>query len=214
MFNTITTKIKIFIVDDHSLIAEGLRAAFMNEQDLEFVGSCLDGKSCFTFLSKNEVDVILMDVHLPDINGIDLCADVLKLYPVIKILGLSTSHQRTYVSKMMENGARGYILKNSRIDEIQEAVRQAYKGNIFLSKEAGNALYKTQPSSNDEIQLLTVREKEVLKYISEGFAAPKIADKMFISQLTVESHRRNLMAKLKAKNTALLIKIAMANNLI
>ena len=206
--------IRIFIVDDHGLIIEGLRSALKTEKDFEFAGYALDGRSCLEYFSTNTADVILMDINLPDISGIDLCAQLTKTHPDLKVLGLSTFNQRSYVSKMMENGARGYILKNAGIDEIREAVRQVHKGNIFLSKDAGDALYKLNSSTEDEDTPLTRREKEVLKFIAEGFTASEIAEKLFLSQLTIESHRRNLMAKLKAKNTAVLIKIAMEKKLI
>ncbi|MBT1704633.1 response regulator [Chryseosolibacter indicus] len=207
--------IRLFIVDDHSLIIEGLRSALQHEQDIEVVGHAVNAVSCRSFFEGNTADVVLMDINLPDGNGIDLCTDLLITHPYLKIIALSTFSQRSYVSKMMENGARGYILKNTDIVEIHEAIRQAYKGNIFISKEAGNTLYKPQSSNDaDEVLPLTRREKEVLKFIAEGFTAPEIAEKLFVSQLTIESHRRNLMAKLKAKNTAVLIKIAMDRCLI
>lgn len=206
--------IRIFIVDDHGLIIEGLRSALKNLPDIEFAGSALDGRSCLGFFKEHTADVVLMDINLPDMSGIDLCAELLKIHPGMKILGLSTFNQRSYVSKMMENGARGYILKNAGIEEIRDAVRQAHKGHIFMSKEAGDALYKVQSTSSDDIPPLTRREKEILKFIAEGMTAPQIADKLFVSQLTVESHRRNLMAKLKAKNTAVLIKVAMEKELL
>lgn len=202
--------IRVFIIDDHSLIIEGLRSALQHEHDIDVVGHATDVGSCRNFFKDSTADVVLMDINLPDGNGIDLCTDLLTMQPTLKILALSTFSQRSYVSKMMENGARGYILKNTDIAEIREAIRQAYKGNIFISKEAGNTLYKPQHDSDgDEALPLTRREKEVLKFIAEGFTAPEIAEKLFVSQLTIESHRRNIMAKLKAKNTAMLIKIAM-----
>jgi len=206
--------IRIYIVDDHGLIIEGLRSALKNIADIDFVGYALDGRSCLEFFKDHTADVVLMDINLPDTNGIDLCAELLKLHPEIKVLGLSTFNQRSYVSRMMENGARGYIIKNAGIDEIRDAVRQAHKGHIFMSKEAGDALYKVQSSSGEDVPPLTRREKEILKFIAEGLTAPEIAEKLFVSQLTVESHRRNLMAKLKAKNTAVLIKIAMEKELL
>jgi DNA-binding NarL/FixJ family response regulator len=207
--------IRVFIIDDHSLIIEGLRSALQNQSDIQVVGSASDGASCLTFFHDNACDVVLMDINLPDTNGIDLCKELLTDHPDLKILGLSTFSQRSYVSKMMENGARGYILKNTDIEEIREAIRQAYKGHIFISKEAGENLYKPQSvDESSDTPPLTRREKEVLKCIAEGLTAPEIAEKLFVSQLTIESHRRNVMAKLKAKNTAMLIKIAMDKSML
>jgi DNA-binding NarL/FixJ family response regulator len=206
--------IRTFIVDDHGLIIEGLKSALKNAGDIDVAGSALDGKDCMEFFKTNQADVLLLDINLPDINGIELCAELLKLQPGLKILGLSTFNQRSYISKLMENGARGYILKNTGIEEICEAIRQVYKGHIFISKEAGDSLYKSQSAEEaNDILPLTRREKEILKFLAEGLTAPEIGEKLFVSQLTIESHRRNIMAKLKAKNTAMLIKIAMERNL-
>lgn len=208
-------RIKTFIVDDHGLIIEGLKSALTNAGDIEVAGYALDGKSCLAFFKNHQADVLLLDINLPDINGIELCAELLKLQPGLKILGLSTFNQRIYITKLMENGARGYVVKNTGIEEICEAIRQVYKGHIFISKEAGDSLYNAQNVKElNDILPLTRREKEILKFLAEGLTAPEIGEKLFVSQLTIESHRRNIMAKLKAKNTAMLIKIAMDNNLI
>jgi DNA-binding NarL/FixJ family response regulator len=205
--------IKVFIVDDHHLIIEGLKTIFENQDDIDLVGSAVSGDACLNFFKTDTADVVLMDINLPDTDGINLCEEILKQCPSTKIIGLSTSHQRSYVSKMMANGARGYLLKNSNISEIREAIRQVNKGNIFFSKDAGEALYKI-PASEEGTQMLTLREKEILNLVSQGLSTPKIANKLFISELTVDTHRRNLMAKLKVKNAAALIKLAIEKELI
>lgn len=209
-----SNKIQVFIVDDHKLIIEGLRASLEAESDIEVIGYATDGNTCCSYFKENGADVVLMDISLPDASGLDLCSEVLKLRPSVKVIALTTHTQRNYISKMMSLGARGYILKNTEIDEIREAVRQVYKGHIFLSKEAGDNLYQVDISENKTLPLLTRRETDVLKLVAEGLTAPEIAEKLCLSQLTVESHRRNIMTKLKAKNVASLIKIAMEHNLI
>lgn len=203
--------IRVFIVDDHQLILEGLRASIDTQDGMQVVGQASDGKTCREYFAKNDADVVLMDINLPDISGVDLCAEIVKLRPGIKIIGLTTFNQRSYISKMMSQGARGYILKNTDVEEIREAVRQVHKGHIFISKEAGDTLYSA--AEKESLPPLTPREAEILKLVVDGLTAPEIAEKLFLSQLTVESHRRNIMAKLKAKNIATLIKIAIDNGL-
>jgi DNA-binding NarL/FixJ family response regulator len=207
-------KIKVFIVDDHQLIIEGMRSSLSNEADIEVVGEAMNAAKALEFLSRHKVDVVLLDINLPDSNGIDLCKEIIKIQSHARILGLSTFNQRTYISRLMEYGARGYILKNTDIEEIKDAIRQVYKGNVFLSKEAGDALYKPKTNAEDDYPPLTRRELEILKLITEGLSAPETAEKLSLSQLTVESHRRNIMAKLKVKNVALLVNVAISKGLV
>jgi DNA-binding NarL/FixJ family response regulator len=207
-------KIRVFIVDDHKLIIEGLRASLETESDIEVAGHAQTGNACRAFFTANTADVVLMDINLPDANGIDLCKDVLAQSPKARIIALTTFNEREYISKMMNQGARGYILKNTEVEEIREAVRQVYKGHVFLSKEAGDTLYSSNAAETKSLPPLTPREVEILKLVADGMTAPEIAEKLFLSQLTVESHRRNIMAKVKARNIASLMKIAMDHNLI
>jgi DNA-binding NarL/FixJ family response regulator len=207
-------RIKVFIVDDHQLIIEGMRSSLSNETDIEVVGEAMNAAKALEFLSRNIVDVVLLDINLPDSNGIDLCKEIIRIQSEARILGLSTFNQRTYISRLMEYGARGYILKNTDIEEIKDAIRQVYKGNVFLSKEAGDALYKRKPGAEEDYPPLTRRELEILKFITEGLSAPETAEKLSLSQLTVESHRRNIMAKLKVKNVALLVNVAISKGLV
>ncbi len=128
------------------------------------------------------------------------------------VLGLSTFNQGSYVTKMMENGASGYVLKNADKEELLEAIREVNKGKTYLSFEAGRALRKTNESL--QIPVITRREKEILALIAEGLTNPEIATKLFVSSFTVDSHRKNLLAKLNVKNTASLVKFAMEHQLI
>lgn len=130
------------------------------------------------------------------------------------ILGLSSFNQGLYIKKMMENGASGYILKNSSREDLIKAIHTVNDGGIFFSGEAGQALALYQKSSRTELPVLTPREKEVLGLIAEGYTNPQIAEKIFLSSFTVDSHRKNLLAKLNVKNTATLIKFAVENKLL
>lgn len=204
--------IRVFIVDDHPLVQEGIRSLLRNESDIELCGYAMNARSCLGFFVGNSADVILMDIGLPDMNGIDLCKEIKKKYPGIMVIGLSTFNQGSYVTRMIENGASGYVLKNADKKELLEAIRLVNKGKTFLSFEAGQSMRKE--STGFQVPLITRREKEILKLIAEGLTNPEIAEKLFVSSSTVDSHRKNLLAKLKVKNTASLVKFAMDHSLI
>ena len=205
--------IRVFIVDDHPVVIEGIHALVQNENDIQWVGQAMNAQSCLGFFINNTADVILMDINLPDTSGVDLCLLMKEKYPSIMILGLSTFNQGLYIKKMMENGASGYILKNASKEEVLDAIHAVYDGKIFFSGEVGDALRDYQKSSRVELPLLTRREKEILGLIAEGFTNPQIATRLYVSQFTVDSHRKNLMAKLNVKNTASLIRLAVEQKL-
>ena len=146
-------------------------------------------------------------------SGIDLCKTVKKNYPGIMVLALSTFNQGIYINKMMESGASGYLLKNSGRQEIIQALRDVSKGKTYLSFEAASAL-KSNSARNHQQPVLTKREKEILGLITEGLTNMQIAEKLFISIDTVDSHRKNLYSKLNVKNTAMLMRYAIENDLI
>jgi DNA-binding NarL/FixJ family response regulator len=195
---------KIFIVDDHYMVIEGIRSLLQHEKGMEWMGHAQTAASCLAYLQREQPDVILMDINLPDKSGIDLCAEVKAKYPSVFIIGLSTFNQQSFIQKMMENGASGYVLKNATQDELVEAITMVCKGKTYLSDEASHAL-RDQSTTNI---ILTRREKEVLELIAEGMTNNEIAQQLFISVTTVDTHRKNLLAKFEAKNVASLIRTA------
>ncbi|GAO45526.1 response regulator [Flavihumibacter petaseus] len=197
--------IKIFITDDHYMIVEGIRSLLQQEKDVEWMGHAMNAASCLGFLQQQQPDVILMDINLPDKSGIDLCQEVKGKYPDIHILGLSSFNQQSFIQKMMEHGASGYVLKNATREELLEAIEAVMKGQKFLSPEVS-----ATNGRNEEIRIpvITRREKEVLALIAEGLTNSEIAEKLFVSTTTVDSHRKSLLAKFEAKNTATLIRMA------
>lgn len=197
--------IKVFIVDDHYMVIEGIRSLLQNETSIELTGHAMSADSCLSFLQQQQPDVILMDINLADKSGIDLCAVVKENYPGIFILGLSTFNQQSFIRKMMDNGASGYVLKNVTREELVEAISAVVKGKVYLSHEAARSLRSSDESG---LPVLTRREKEVLGLIAEGMTNNEIAAKLFISSTTVDTHRKSLLNKLNAKNTASLIRIA------
>lgn len=206
--------IRVFIVDDHPVVIEGIHSLLQNEKDIEWAGQAANAQSCLGYFVNNSADIILMDISLPDTNGVDLCGIMKEKYPGIFILGLSTFNQGLYIKKMMENGASGYILKNSSREELLKAIHAVCDGCIYFSGEVGEALKQYQLSSETELPVLSRREKEVLNLIAEGCTNPEIAKRLFVSQFTVDSHRKNLLAKLNVKNTASLIRLAVEKKLV
>jgi DNA-binding NarL/FixJ family response regulator len=205
--------IKVFITDDHYMVVEGIRSLLEGEPDIELMGSASNAASCMAFLQKQEPDVLLLDISLPDGNGIDLCRDIRNLYPGVAILGLSTFNQASFIREMMDNGASGYILKNATRKELTEAIHMASIGKTYMAFEVAKTLHAAEKSTSENV-LLSRREKEVLALLAHGLTNQEIAGKLFISPNTVDTYRKSLLSKLNAKNTADLIRIAFLQKLI
>jgi len=204
--------IKIFIVDDHYMVIEGIHSLLQNETNIEWMGHATNAASCMAFLHHQSPDVILMDINLPDKSGIDLCKEVKEKYPATAILGLSTFNQQSFIEKMIASGASGYVLKNATQEELMEGIETVIRGKQFLSFDAALALRKTDIQNN--MPVITRREKEVLELIADGMTNNEIAKQLFISSTTVDTHRKNLLAKFEAKNIASLIKVAVQMHMI
>lgn len=187
------------------MVIEGIRSLLNNEPAVELLGHATNAASCLAFLQKSQPDVILMDIGLPDKSGIELCREVKTKYPGIRILGLSTFNQKSYIAKMLESGASGYLLKNAGRVELLKGIAMVMQNKTYMSHEAAITIRST---SSGELPVLTHREKEVLQLIATGLTNQEIADKLFISSTTVETHRKNLLQKFKANNVAALINLA------
>jgi len=203
-------KASLFIVDDHYMVIEGIRSLLQNEKGIEWLGHATNASSCLSFLKQQQPDIILMDVNLPDVSGIDLCKEVREKYPSIYVLGLSTFNQQAIIRNMMDNGASGYILKNADKAELLTAIREVGLGRTYMSVEVSSSL----KDPNNELTLITRREKEILKLIAQGLTNAEISGKLFISIPTVNTHRKSLLEKFEAKNTAILIGKATRQGLI
>ncbi len=203
-------KIKVFVVDDHYMVIEGIRSLLQNENDIEWMGHATNAVSCLAFLKQQLPDIILMDVNLPDVSGIELCKQVRQLYPSVFVLGLSTFNQQPIIRNMLENGASGYVLKNATKEELLEAAKAVMAGKSYLSFDVALFLRKT----DDELPIITRREKEILLLIADGLTNAEMAAKLFISIPTVNTHRKSLLNKFNVNNTASLIKLAAKHHLI
>jgi DNA-binding NarL/FixJ family response regulator len=202
--------IRVFIVDDHPMVIEGLSAMLRDQPEIELAGFATNAASCLGFFVNQSADVVLMDINLPDKNGIELCALVKAKSPKAKIIALSNFDQLSYVERMKDSGASGYLLKNTPLAELMEAIQTISKGGAWW-----NYLENfTDQMEAKSVMLLTRREKEVLNLIADGLTNVEIADKLFVSASTVDSHRKNLISKLNVKNTAAMVRFALENKLI
>ncbi|WP_165438741.1 response regulator [Albibacterium indicum] len=201
-------KIRIIICDDHPLITEGIHSFIVQKSDMEVVATAKSGGELMSILSDDIADVLLLDVNLPDDNGIDLCVQVKKMYPDIKILGLSNFNERSVIVRMLNNGASGYLVKSESVQVVEQAIRHIYDGGVYFGKEAQKTLNSLTKKELLEIPPITKREKEVLQYLDAGLSSPMIAEKMFISSLTVDSHRKNLLRKFDVSKTINLVQKA------
>lgn len=192
---------KLFIVDDHYLVIEGIRSMLQNEKNIEWMGHAMNAASCMAFLKHQQPDILFMDINLPDKSGVDLCKGISEQFPAVRIIGLSTFNQQPVIRDMIDNGAMGYVLKNASKQEILHAITTVRLGKTFLSFEAGQSLLETADGTPE----ITRREKEVLQLIAEGLTNAEIAAKLFISVPTVNAHRKSLIEKFDAANTAVLI---------
>lgn len=210
--------INLAIIDDHSLVLQGLELMLRDEEDISLTGLYQNGPALLVALETGElIDMILMDIHLPDTNGIELCKEVKKKFPDISIIGLSMVTELSLIKLMIKNGASGYLHKNAGKDEVLLALRRVVAGRKYFSEDVSELLFgdvSSKQRNRSPFPRLSRREKEVLQLIVDEFTTQEIADKLFISFGTVETHRRNILSKLGARNTAGLVRIAMEYKLL
>ena len=204
---------KVLIVEDHPIVSDSL-THLIESSDLDLncylTGTAHDG---LAWLNGNKAGIILLDINLPDMSGIEFCTIAKSRFADLKILAITSIEQRHVVDQMLAAGANGFILKSSDITEILEAIKQVIGGHQYISKSVAELL-KGKLHNNSDLPVLTRRESEVLKLIADGLTNQEIADKLFISSWTVDSHRKNLLLKFNAKNTANLVKTAITNGII
>lgn len=212
--------IKILIAEDHQMFRKGIAAILNNHGSFAVVGEAANGIEIIEMAERLEPDLILMDVHLPEVSGVQATIQILDKIPTIKILGLSNEEEEEEVVKMIRAGVKGYVLKDTTTNELIQAIQTLINGNSYFSNRVSNKLLsrldtseKTIKELEDESQrALTCREAEILKYITEEMTNKEIADQLFISPRTVETHRRNLIQKLKVRNTVGLVKYYINRN--
>lgn len=211
--------IRIMIADDHRVFRDGIISILENIDDMKVVAEAKDGREVLDHIAEAAPDVLLLDISMGEVNGIETASILHQNYPAVKILALSMHHESSYIVRMLEAGAAGFLLKDSGSRELVNAIRTVAEGDTYYSKQVSAAIVEhlTNRTKGKEKKVdipLTRREQEVLRLISEEYSNAEIADQLFISIRTVDTHRRNLLEKLGAKNTAGLVKSAIKMGII
>ncbi|MDX2190531.1 MAG: response regulator transcription factor [Bacteroidota bacterium] len=209
--------IRLIIADDHRLIRDGLKSLLKNEKEIEIVDEVEDGLELLEKLETVKADVVLMDVSMPKLNGIESTIRLSEEYPHVKVIMLSMHEEPEYILKCVQSGAYSYLLKNVEKEELINAIVKASQGqkyfNATVSQLLAQGLSEQKKQQKEEVDI-TTREKEVLECVINGLSTKQMADKLFISTRTVETHRLNLLKKFNAHNTAELIKYALERKIV
>jgi DNA-binding NarL/FixJ family response regulator len=209
--------INILIIDDHPLVAGGIEIMLKDVLYVHIQGVAKNGAEALQFLKNHEPEIILLDISLPDIDGLQLCDEIRAKNKNSKIIGLTSANDASIITQLLHRGANGYLLKNMERSELLEAIDKVLDGKIFLSKAANEKVleqFSSVSTALNGIPVLTRREKELLHLLNSGLNGPQIAEKLFLSHYTVETHRKNLMQKFNVNSTQLLLKIAREKKLI
>jgi len=204
---------KFLIVEDHPIVSDSLFRLVNESFDNIFCIHASNGSKGLAYLNGDHFDLVLLDINLPDISGIEFCIQAKARFPELKILAVTSMAQRHVVERSVQAGVDGFVLKTSDINDITEGIKELLTGKKYFGKGVSE-LISSRSSGGKTDPVITRRECEILKLIADGFTNQEIADKLFISTSTVDSHRKNLLIKFDAKNTAALVKIAMEKGLI
>lgn len=204
--------IRIVLIDDHKIVCDGLRLVLQQQPGMEVVGVAHDGRSGVRLAEELRPDVVILDVAMPDLNGLEAARQLLERQPRLHIVALSMHSDRRYVAGMLEAGAQGYLLKDCAAEELATAIRTVVAGRVYLSPSVSGqvveALRQRGPAAPGPTAKLTAREREVLQLLAEGHATRRIAQRLHLSIKTVETHRRQLMEKLDLHSVADLTRYA------
>ncbi len=208
-------RIRIAVVDDHQLFRDGIDSLLVANHDYEVVISASNGREFFDMLTpENLPEVVLLDLTMPEMDGFEVLERLREDFPKIRTIALSMHDDGNYIVKCIKNGAAGYLLKNTDEEEMLTAIRTVYRGGKYFNREIADKMIHKMSGHQDETRKLSAKESEILNLIAQGLTTKEIAVQLFISTRTVETHRVNIMKKLKAKNTAETIKIAAQQGLI
>lgn len=214
--------IKVLLVDDHKIVRDGIRALLSGQEDIRIYDEAGSGSELFRQLISGLPDIVLMDISLPDISGIELCEKVREQFPLMKVLFLSMYTSEEYIFNAIKAGAQGYLPKNISQDELLNAIRAVAAGEEYFSESVSNIILKSyikkaqdkEPENLTQSSALSKRELEILRLFAEGNTNPQIAEQLYISTRTVESHKNHIMQKLGLKTAVDLIKFAIKHHII
>jgi len=210
--------IRIILADDHKIVRNGLRSLIEKEGDMEVVAEAEDGRTAVQLAVQLSPQVVLMDIAMPGLNGIEATRQIIAAAPQIKVIALSMHAEKRYIMEMLKAGASGYLLKDSAFEELAGAIRTALKNKTYLSPPVseiviGDYVQQLQKSNGSVFSVLAAREREVLQLLAEGSSTAKIADQLHVSVKTVETHRQHIMEKLNIRSVAELTKYAIREGL-
>jgi DNA-binding NarL/FixJ family response regulator len=213
--------IKVLIADDHMMFVDGIESILATEEGIDVVDKCYDGLSIFKKLDEYDIDVLLLDINLPEMSGLEVCKRLTATHPTVHILALTMHNTESFVTEILKNGAMGYILKNTGKAELVNAINMVSKGKSYFSAEVTQTIMKglvsqkaDNPDGSNDPPIVSRREREVLALIVQEYTTPEIAEELHIGLKTVESHRRSLLTKLSVRNSAGLVRAAFENDLI
>lgn len=195
-------KVKVIIIDDHPIVLQGFANILRTEDDIELVSTFVGTREGIDFIATNHIDIVLLDINMPEINGIDACEMITKGNHECKVIAISNNNEYSIIQRMLQSGACGYILKNASARELIKCIHYAVLGLPAISREVSEILKSKKAG---DIPKVTRRENEILHLLAKGMTSPEIAEKIFVSPLTIETHRRNLIQKFGVSNTPSLI---------
>lgn len=203
--------IRVLVIDDHPLVAGGVSAMLQGSHYADVIAAATTGADGLEATARHQPHVVLLDISLPDEDGLYWCQQLAAQHPGVKIIGLTSTNEAGIIAQFLHKGGHGYLLKNMDRDELLEAIDTVLAGRVYLSKAASQTLlqqFRSTSSAVASVPLLTRREQEILQLLADGLSGPQIAEQLSISHYTVETHRKNLLQKLKASNTPMLLKQA------
>lgn len=211
--------IRILLVDDHTVVTHGLRLLLQDVTDIAIIGEARNGQEALDILAKNGADIVLMDIEMPVMDGIKCTGLIQQLFPEAKVIAISIYTDYPHVQAMIKAGAKGYLLKNCGKQELEQCIRKIHGGGTFFSDDLTDTLLsgmqgKTIKKDGQYLPSLSRREKEILRLILDEATTGEIAEKLFITVGTVETHRHNMMNKLGVRNTAGLVRMAITHGLV
>jgi len=210
--------IKLLIIDDHPLVIDGITTMLKDVEYIQIVHSAKDGRDALKFINETpDIDIILLDINLPDMDGLRLCQLIREINQTAKIIGLTYVNEAGIITQLIKKGGNGYLLKSMERTELIDAINQVLDGTIYLSKAANEKVVQQLQNNNltlNDIPTLTRREKEIITLLADGHTSNEIAEKLFLSSYTVDTHRKNMLQKFNVHNTQALLKIVQALNLL
>jgi DNA-binding NarL/FixJ family response regulator len=213
-------KIRVLVADDHAIIREGLRVMLGNQSDMEVVGIAANGREAIQLVDEHKLDVAVIDISMPELNGIEAIQQILPRHPQMKVVVLSIHGTKPYVYRALKAGAKGYLMKETAGLEVVDAVRAVYHGQRYLSQSIADLLttessYKLESSIEvNPLGVLSMREREILQLVAEGKTSQEIAERLSISPKTVDTYRSRLMHKIGVDDVAGLVRFAIQNGVI